>query len=152
MKKTKLRDWLLGKDTVNETKDAWIKSKLAEIESGKSILDAGAGTLQWKPYCSHLKYTSQDFAQYDGSLDVGLQSDDWEYPKLDIVSDITNIPVPDESFDAVLCTEVFEHLPNPNAALQELVRVTKRGGGYPFADRSVLQFDAHGSVSLLHWF
>ena len=128
MLKSKFRNWLLGKDTVNETKDVWIKSKLAELESGKSILDAGAGTLKWKPYCSHLKYTSQDFAQYDASSSVGLQADNWEYPKLDIISDITDIPVPDESFDAVLCSEVLEHLPNPNAALHELVRVTKRGG------------------------
>lgn len=132
MRKTKFRDWLLGKDTCDPNKDAWIKKQLAKLESGKSILDAGAGTLKWKPFCSHLKYTSQDFAQYDASSDVGLQSEGWEYPKLDIVSDITNIPVPDESFDAVLCTDVLEHLPNPNAALQELVRVTKRGGGVHF--------------------
>jgi len=150
--KSKIRDWLLGKDTVEATKDAWIEKKLAEIESGKSILDAGAGTLKWKPYCSHLQYTSQDFAQYDASSSVGLQAEGWTYPKLDIVSDITNIPVPDESFDAVLCTSVLEHLPNPNAALKELVRVTKRGGGYTFADGSVLQSDSHGSVSLLHRF
>ena len=149
MKKSKFRDWLLGRDTVNDVKDAWIMQKLSEIESGKSILDAGAGKLRWKPYCSHLKYTSQDFAQYDGTLDVGLQSGDWEYPKLDIVSDITNIPVSDESFDAVLCTEVFEHLPNPNEALRELVRVVKRGGG-TFTDSSVLQRNAHGTVSFLH--
>ena len=148
MKKSKFRDWLLGRDTVNDVKDAWIMQKLSEIESGKSILDAGAGKLRWKPYCSHLKYTSQDFAQYDGALDVGLQSGDWEYPKLDIVSDITNIPVSDESFDAVLCTEVFEHLPNPNEALRELVRVVKRGG--TFTDSSVLQRNAHGTVSFLH--
>ena len=149
MKKSKFRDWLLGKDTMRVNLDSWIKKKLAEIESGKSILDAGAGNLRWKTFCSHLKYTSQDFAQYDAkSCSIGLQSEDWTYPSIDIVSDITDIPVPDESFDFVLCTEVFEHLPNPNAALKELVRVTKRGG--TFIDSSVLQSDPYGTVSFLH--
>ena len=31
---------------------------------------------------------------------------------LDIISDITSIPVSDNTFDAVMCIEVFEHLPN----------------------------------------
>ena len=33
-----------------------------------------------------------------------------------------------KSFDVVLCSEVFEHLPNPIVALQELGRLLKPGG------------------------
>lgn len=124
-----IRDWLLGKDTNVQTKEDWLKQKLSEIEDGKSILDAGAGELQWKYYCKHLKYTSQDFAQYDGkNNDNGLQIENWEYPHIDIVSDICDIPVEENHFDVVLCSEVLEHIPNPNDALKELVRVTKNGG------------------------
>ena len=126
----KMRDWLLGKDTNVQTKDKWIYVKLSNLPDGSSILDAGAGTGKWKKACKHLKYTSQDFAQYNGTDNaVGLQNKEWNYDKIDIVSDITEIPVSDESFDAVLCSEVLEHVKDPNKALQELVRVTKKGGG-----------------------
>lgn len=129
MNKAKIRKWLVGEDRVVKTKDEWIEKKLREIPAGKSILDAGAGELKWKLSCAHLQYTSQDFAQYDGQNNVeGLQIEDWKYPHIDIVSDITDIPVEDESYDAVLCSEVFEHVPDPNMALRELVRITKIDG------------------------
>lgn len=36
-----------------------------------------------------------------------------DYGQLDIISDIASIPREDESFDAEMCTEVFEHIVNP---------------------------------------
>lgn len=129
MQMKKIRDLIIGPDTNVETKNKWIKKQLDEIPKGSKILDAGAGEQFWKPYCDHLIYVSQDFCQYNGkSNDIGLQSREWKYHQIDIVSDITDIPVADNSFDAVLCTEVLEHVPNPNAALKELIRVIKRGG------------------------
>ena len=107
----------------------WIKNVLSLIPSGESILDAGAGECQFKKDCSHLKYTSQDFAQYDGVGDKkGIQAGAWDRTKLDIVSDITSIPVPDGTFQNVICTEVFQHLPDPVAAIKELVRVLAPNG------------------------
>lgn len=38
--------------------------------------------------------------------------------------DICDMPFEDRSFDLVMCTEVLEHLPNPNMALKELIRVS----------------------------
>lgn len=110
-------------------RDAWLESQLSAIPAGSKILDAGAGELRNKRFCSHLQYVSQDFGQYDGLGDQrGLQKGKWEYSGLDIISDIIAIPVPDESFDAVLCSEVFEHLPNPILAVRELSRVLRKGG------------------------
>jgi len=107
----------------------WTKKTLLKLPKGLKILDAGAGELQFKKYCSHLKYTSQDFAQYNGKGNqVGLQMGTWDNSKLDIVSDITQIPRPDKSFDAILCTEVFEHLPDPISAIKEFSRLLKKGG------------------------
>jgi SAM-dependent methyltransferase len=54
--------------------------------------------------------------------------DSWDYGKLDIICDITNIPRPDHSFDAILCTEVFEHIPDPISAIKEFSRLLKPGG------------------------
>ena len=47
--------------------------------------------------------------------------------RLDIISDITAIPEPDASFDAVMCIEVLEHVPYPVDALRELCRLLKPG-------------------------
>ena len=108
---------------------SWIQKTLTSLPEGESILDAGAGECQFKKYCTHLKYTSQDFAQYDGSGDgKGIQTGSWDNTKLDIVSDITNIPVPDNSFQNIMCIEVLEHLPDPVAAIKELVRILKPNG------------------------
>lgn len=111
------------------TRHSWISKVLSEIPAGETILDAGAGECQFKKFCGHLKYTSQDFAQYDGKGNgSGIQVGAWDNTKLDIVSDITSIPVPDGSFDNVMCTEVLEHVPDPVAALTELVRILKKDG------------------------
>ena len=110
-------------------RDAWIHKALSEIPAGSRILDAGAGEQRYRESCRHLNYVSQDFAQYDGAGDgAGLQTGSWKHGKLDIVCDITAIPEPAESFDAILCTEVLEHLPDPIAAIQELARLLRRGG------------------------
>jgi ubiquinone/menaquinone biosynthesis C-methylase UbiE len=76
-----------------------------------------------------LNYVSQDFAQYDGTGDgAGLQTKTWDQTWLGIVSDITSIPKPDGSFDAVMCIEVLEHIPYPVDALRELTRLLRSGG------------------------
>jgi SAM-dependent methyltransferase len=44
------------------------------------------------------------------------------------VCDLGQIPVEAERFDMVLCTQVLEHVPNPQVVLAELARVLKPGG------------------------
>ncbi len=112
----------------DSAREEWIISTLKKVPAGLRILDAGAGELRYKKHCSHLEYVAQDFGQYDGSGDTGLQTGSWDQTKLDIVSDITAIPAPDASFDAILCIEVFEHIPDPLAALNEFKRLLKPGG------------------------
>lgn len=115
--------------TTNEAdRAAWIEQTLKKIPAGLTLLDAGAGECQFKKYCGHLKYMSQDFGQYQGDGEVGLQTGTWDNSKLDIVSDITAIPLPDHSVDAIMCTEVLEHIPDPNGAIREFGRLVKPGG------------------------
>jgi len=111
------------------TREKWLKEKLLNLHRGIRILDAGAGELQYKRFCSHLNYVSQDFGKYDGIGDQkGLQMQSWDNSKIDIISDITNIPEPDNSFDAIMCIEVFEHLPAPIEAIKEFSRLLKKNG------------------------
>lgn len=116
-----------------QNRHAWVIKSLKELPVGVKILDAGAGECRYKPYCKHLKYVAQDFCEYQGigdshGLNYGLQTDTWDTSKIDIVSDIISIPVEDSSFDAVLCTEVLEHIPYPELAIKEFARILKKDG------------------------
>jgi SAM-dependent methyltransferase len=112
------------------TRDAWVTEVLAALPTGARLLDAGAGECQYKKHCGHLKYVAQDIAVYNGKGDTGLQTGSWDFSQIDIVSDILDIPEPDASFDAVLCTEVLEHLPDPVRALDEMARLLRPGGTF----------------------
>jgi SAM-dependent methyltransferase len=120
---------IIGVDVNEEARNQWLTNTLAAIPSGLRILDAGAGELRNKTLCNHLKYVSQDICQYEGSGDGhGLQTGIWDTSKIDLVCDIVNIPELDASFDVILCSEVFEHLPDVLKALDEFTRLLKPGG------------------------
>lgn len=89
----------------------WIEEELKEIprcDPPKKILDAGAGECKNRKYCEHLEYIAQDICQYEGKGDgKGLQKTKWDTSKIDIVSDIKDMPIEDSSFDVILCSEVL---------------------------------------------
>ncbi|MEX0346018.1 MAG: class I SAM-dependent methyltransferase [Rhizobiaceae bacterium] len=111
-----------------QARDAWVEAQLKAIPGGKSILDVGAGECQYKPHCSHLNYTSQDVAEYDGGgNERGLHTGEWDFSQIDIVCDILDIPE-DTKYDVVLCTEVFEHVPDPVASIKKLTKLVGEEG------------------------
>lgn len=84
--------------------------------------------MPYKAYCKNLKYKSQDFGKYTGeNVKTGIKSGAYDTKSVDIISDITDIPVKNKSFDYILCTEVFEHIPDPLRALKEISRINKTG-------------------------
>lgn len=105
-------------------RDEWIKQRATEVKPGSRVLDVGAGTCPYRKLFSHCEYKTHDFKQYEGVKLGGSNN----YGDIDFVSDLTAIPVPDDSFDVVICTEVLEHVPDPASALKEMSRITKPGG------------------------
>ena len=43
-------------------------------------------------------------------------------------ADAKNLPFQDDEFDSVICSEVLEHIPEIDCAVDEIIRVTKRKG------------------------
>jgi SAM-dependent methyltransferase len=141
---------MLGANINEERRNQWLADTLKALPAGLRILDAGAGELRNKPLCAHLEYISQDVCRYEGAGDArGLQTGSWDTRRVDLVCDIVSIPEPDGSFDVILCSEVFEHLPDALRALDEFARLLKTGGTLiitaPFA--SLVHFSPYHYVS-----
>lgn len=93
-----------------------------EVAPGSKILDVGAGTVRYKEYFKDCTYLTQDSKQYKDP------SGTFEYGVIDYVSDIVDIPVGDNIFDVIICTEVFEHILRPDLAIKEFSRILRSGG------------------------
>jgi SAM-dependent methyltransferase len=111
-----------------DARHAWVLKELAAVPAGATLLDVGAGECAYKPHCHHLTYRAQDIAQYEGQGNAkGLHTGQWDTRQLDFVCDLYDIPET-EGFDAVLCTEVLEHVTDPVRAVTKLARLLKPGG------------------------
>lgn len=130
-----IRKWVRKLNNQN-ARTEWVSQQLQTIPKGSVLLDAGCGSQKFRKFCAHLEYKGQDFGQYvsDKKKTIGSEGEGsevkggYKYGELDYVGDIWNIKEVDNSFDAILCTEVFEHIPLPNETIKEFSRLLKPGG------------------------
>lgn len=81
------------------------------------VLDAGSGRGAWKDIIER--------GSTRESVDIAPKAGE----EVTWVADLTSMPsVPSERYDAVICHQVLEHVPDPSAAATELHRVIKPGG------------------------
>ncbi len=80
------------------------------------VLDAGAGRHAYGPLLSI-------YAEGVDTLDISDHEG-----RTDYVGDIQNMPLADDTYDSVLCTQVLHHVPDPQRAMREIARVLKPGG------------------------
>lgn len=81
---------------------------LEEIGKDGVALDLGSGNRRW------------------GSNVINLDIE--PFPNVDVLGDGEMLPFKDETFDAVISEAVLEHVPDPTRVVEEMWRVTKRGG------------------------
>ncbi|MCL5289516.1 MAG: class I SAM-dependent methyltransferase [Firmicutes bacterium] len=105
-------------------RDDWVAGQAADLSPGASVLDVGAGSCPYRMFFLHCDYKAQDF---QGLTPEQLREQSG-YGKIDYHCDATNIPVPDSCYDAVLCTEMLEHVPEPINVIKEIARILKPGG------------------------
>ena len=97
----------------------FVEEVAKSLPRGSSILDAGAGECVYKRFFSHCDYKAIDLA-------VGEQ--EWNYANPDYIAPLHDMPIPSNTFDAVLCTQVLEHIEWPRESVKEMYRVLKPGG------------------------
>jgi SAM-dependent methyltransferase len=90
----------------------------AELPPGCRLIDVGAGNSPYRELFDHVHYESAD---WEHSVHLGARM-------VDHVGPAHDLPVPDNCYDAVLCTQVLEHVPNPDAVIRELHRILRPGG------------------------
>lgn len=105
----------------SNTSRVWLDREMADfgrgLGEGAMVLDAGAGEQPYRHHFGHCVYEAADF-----------QAVKKDYAESTYVCDLARIPVQDGRFDAVIFSQVMEHLPEPGAVLAELNRVLKPGG------------------------
>lgn len=90
--------------------ESFYQSNLKDVNG--VILDIGSGT-------QALNY---------GNSSRIVRLDIKKTENVDIAADAHDLPLPDSSFDAIICKQVLEHLYHPHKAVDEMRRVLKPGG------------------------
>ena len=111
-------------------RDEFVIGALKRIPAGSLLLDAGAGDQLYRKYCDHLIYKAQDLGQFEVDLTPAMNTytEKYQYGKIDYVGNVWDVAADNATFDAILCTEVLEHIAYPIETIKEFSRLLKPGG------------------------
>lgn len=105
---------------------------LMQIEPQARVLDCGVGNVSLSIALDSIKKGPVDIHAIDTSAQMLAQAKSVMQhaglnPHLQ-QADVMSLPYDDQSFDFVMAAHVLEHLPDPQRALEEMIRVLKPGG------------------------
>lgn len=104
----------------------WVRTRLdaainehASLAHG-TLLDVGCGAKRYEPVFAPFvdKYLGLEYSPESG----------YRENKADLCGDAAAMPLADESVDTILCTEVMEHVADPEMTVKEFARVLRPGG------------------------
>lgn len=130
--------------SVNDGRIKFIKEYLKELPTNFSLLDAGCGNGR----ILHALQTIFPSIQCSG-IDISPKM--LSYCSSSIHTQVANcesIPHKDNSFDAVICVEVLEHVLEIEPSIQEMTRVLKPGGVIIIIDKNIEKL---GSLRIEKW-
>jgi SAM-dependent methyltransferase len=108
--------WRAVLDPENGRIVAFLKEEAAQLPRGTRVLDAGAGLC---PYAGI--FHAQHYESCDMPGGFYRQKQTFE-------CFLHEIPQPDNTYEAVILTQVLEHVPDPEKTLREIARILKPGG------------------------
>lgn len=106
--------WRLFINPNRKVIENFVEKSAKKLKEGSKVLDAGAGPCPYKKFFSHCNYESTDYIDPNKILDFTCKLDD--------------IPKKSESYDAIVCTEVLEHVEYPQKVMNEFHRILKKNG------------------------
>lgn len=118
--RARLPAWARKRLEVNVYKlKQFVESAAAQVPAGARVLDAGAGQGRFRSHFQHTRYVG---------VDLGVGDASWNYSGLSAIADLSRLPFCEACFDAILCTQVLEHVPEPGRVVGEIARVLRPGG------------------------
>ena len=107
------------------------------------ILEAGCGSM------GHVSY---DNDAYIVGIDISqVQLDRNPILKERILGDIEDYPLPESTFDLIICWDVLEHLKHPDRALRNFARTVNEGGIILLASPNVMTVRGLLTKFTPHW-
>lgn len=94
--------------------ETFVQQSVRKLQANSKVLDAGAGPLPYKHFFNHCKYEATDFID--------------PHKILDFTCSLDKIPKLANTYNAILCTEVLEHVENPQQVMNEFYRILKKSG------------------------
>lgn len=89
--------------------DGFLKTFIRQhVQSGNLYLNLGSGNMRIHPDIINIDFIA--------------------YPNVDIVADITALPLENESCDGIFIIGVLEHVPDPYKVIAEIHRIVKKDG------------------------
>ncbi len=124
-----------------------IRQNLGELCCLDIGCSSGVITSEAQPFFKYMVGIDYDVAG------LTLISDEQKKQSLFIRGDAMQLPFSNQSFDAIICAQIYEHVPDDHKLFSEIERVIRPGGVMFFSGPNKLfPIEPHYYLPFIHWF